>query len=82
MQKLENNGRNILEGQVWLFSVSSSTSNYKKVDGLVDSSCLLTNVTQGSRRFVLNFVLLNKDSHQKKLIFLLPRVQHVQVLML
>ena len=40
-----------------------------KVSGL-NYACLAMNATKGSTRFVLNF-LLNKDSHQKKLIFLL-----------
>ena len=44
-----------------------------KVSGLNYIARLAMNATKGSTRFVLNF-LLNKDSHQRNLIFLLPSI--------
>ena len=41
----------------------------KNVDGLNYFAHLAMNANKGSRYFVLN-VLLNQDSHQRKLIFL------------
>ena len=44
-----------------------------KVSGLYYIARVAMNATQGSTRSVLNFSL-NKDSHQRKLIFLLPSI--------
>ena len=44
-----------------------------KVSGLNYIASLAMNTTKGSTHFVLNF-LLNKDLHQRKLIFLLPSI--------
>ena len=46
----------------------------KNVAGLNYFARLAMNTTKGSTHFVLNF-LLNKDLHQRKLIFLLPSIE-------
>ena len=54
---------------------SAAFKNEKRhgVAGLNYFASLAMTATKGPTRFVLN-VLLNKDSHQRKLIFLLPSI--------